>query len=346
MKLGSRLIGLDQAPYFIAEMSGNHNQSLERALQIVEAAAKSGAHALKIQTYTPDTMTLNLKEGDFFIKDKGSLWSGRSLYDLYQEAMTPWEWHRPIQERCQALGIDFFSTPFDASAVDFLEELNIPFYKIASFENVDIPLIRRVAQTKKPVIISTGLATLSEISDVVETIRSEGNSDIVLLKCTSAYPALPEFANLATIEGLRSVFGVEVGLSDHTLGATVPIVSVCQGATVIEKHFTLSRADKGVDSEFSMEPSEFKLMIQEVSNAKSSIGAVKFGPTEAELKSLRFRRSLYICEDLKKGDILTEKNLRAIRPGMGLAPKHLPILLGKRVKKEVKLGTPMAWDLI
>jgi pseudaminic acid synthase len=346
IKLGSKEIGCNCRPYIIAEMSGNHNQSLEKAISIVEAAAASGADALKIQTYTPDTMTLNLSEGEFFIQDKKSLWEGRSLYDLYSDAMTPWDWHRPIMNRCRELGLEFFSTPFDDTAVDFLEELDVPFYKIASFENTDIPLIRRVAKTGKPVIVSTGLATLKEIGETVETIRAEGNEQIILLKCTSAYPARPEDANLITIKNLRETFGVEVGLSDHTMGTTVPIVAICQGASVIEKHFTISRSDKGVDSAFSMEPEEFKQMIIELNKARASMGRVFYGISEAEKNSLLFKRSLYICEDLKEGEALNEENLRAIRPGFGLPPKYLDVFLGKRVSKDVKRGTALNWDLV
>jgi N-acetylneuraminate synthase len=346
MKLGSKKIGIDQEIYFIAEMSGNHNQSLPQALKIVDAAAEAGAQALKIQTYTPDTMTLDIAEREFFIEDKASLWKGKSLYQLYGEAMTPWEWHEPIMKRCQERGLDFFSTPFDATAVDFLEGLNVPFYKIASFENTDIPLIKRVARTKKPIIISTGLATLAEIAESVAAIRAEGNENIVLLKCTSAYPAPIHEANLNTIQMLKEKFSVEVGLSDHTPGHTVPVVSACLGATVIEKHFTISRAEGGVDSAFSMEPAEFKEMIKVVKESRSALGKSFLGISSSEEKSLRYKRSLYICEDLKPNDVLTEKNLRAIRPGLGLPPKHLAELLGKHVTVAVKKGTAMSWDLV
>lgn len=346
MKLGTKEIDPRRPVYFIAEMSGNHNQSLEKALKIVDAAAEAGADALKIQTYTPDTMTLDISEGDFFIEDKKSLWKGRSLYDLYKEAMTPWEWHQPILNRCREKGLDFFSTPFDATAVDFLEALNVPFYKIASFENTDLPLIRKVARTGKPVIISTGLASLAEISEAVATIRNEGNNQIVLLKCTSAYPARAEDANLISIKNLRETLNVEVGLSDHTMGSIVPIVSVCMGATVIEKHFTISRSEGGVDSSFSMEPSEFRQMVDEVSKAQKSMGQVFYGISESEEKSFVFRRSLYVCEDMKAGAVFTEKNLRAIRPGKGLPPKYQDVFMGKKILKDVKKGTPVSWDLI
>lgn len=344
MKLGGQKIGLTERPYIIAEMSGNHNQSLEKALEIVDAAAKSGVNALKIQTYTPDTMTLNISEGEFFIEDKKSLWKGKSLYELYGEAMTPWEWHAPIMERCNKHGIDFFSSPFDSTAVDFLEKLNVKFYKIASFELNDIPLIKKVAQTGKPMIMSTGMATISEIYDAVETAKKNGCKDIVLLKCTSAYPADPKEANLKTIRSLREIFGVEVGLSDHTMGIAVPIASIAMGATVIEKHFTIRRSDGGVDSAFSMEPQEFSQMIEEVNRAKDAIGDVHFGLTEAEKRSRVFRRSIYISEDIKKGEKFTSNNLRVIRPGLGLEPKFLDQVLGHMAKDDFKKGTPLSWD--
>lgn len=343
--LGKFKIGLKHPPFVIAEMSGNHNQSLERALAIVDAAAKTGAHALKIQTYTPDTMTLDISEKEFFIEDPKSLWKGKSLYQLYGEAMTPWEWHKVIKERCESHGMAFFSTPFDFTAVDFLEELNVDFYKIASFENTDLPLIKRVAQTKKPMIISTGMASVSEISEAVEVARENGCKDLILLKCTSAYPATPKDANILTIPNLRETFGVEVGISDHTMGIGVSIASVAMGATVIEKHFTLDRAEGGVDSAFSMEPSEFTQLVQESKKAWESIGRVSYDRGESEIKSLVFRRSLYISMDLKAGDIISEKNLRAIRPGLGLPPKYFDQLLGKKIKKDVKKGTATSWDL-
>lgn len=346
MKLGQRKIGINEKPFVIAEMSGNHNQSLEKALAIVDAAAETGVDALKIQTYTPDTMTLNISEGEFFIEDKKSLWKGKSLYELYGEAMTPWEWHQPIKERCEKWGLEFFSSPFDATAVDFLEKLGVSFYKIASFELNDIPLIKKVAQTGKPMIMSTGMATISEIYEAVETAKKNGCKDIILLKCTSAYPADPKEANLTTIRSLREIFGVEVGLSDHTMGIAVPIASIAMGASVIEKHFTIRRSDGGVDSAFSMEPQEFKDMVTEVNKAKDAIGKVHFGLTESELRSRVFRRSIYISEDVKKGEIFSEKNLRVIRPGLGLEPKFYETVLGKAAKNDFKKGTPLSWDKI
>lgn len=290
ISIGNRVIGPDHPPFIIAEMSGNHNQSLERALQIVEAAAKAGADALKIQTYTADTMTLDLEQEDFVIQDAGSLWKGRALYDLYREAATPWEWHQPIFERCRELGMIGFSTPFDHTSVDFLESMDVPLYKIASFENVDTPLIRRVARTGKPLIISTGMATLAELDEAVRAAREEGCQDLILLKCTSTYPASPAHSNLRTIPHLKQLFGVEAGLSDHTLGIGVAIASIALGATVVEKHFTLRRADGGVDAAFSLEPEEFHSLVTETKQAWQGLGKVAYGPGEHEKKSLRFRR--------------------------------------------------------
>lgn len=346
MKIESFQISKNHPPFVIAEMSGNHNQSLERALEIVEAAAKSGAHALKIQTYTADTMTLDVKEGDFFISDEKSLWKGQSLYDLYKIAYTPWEWHEPIMRRAKELGLICFSTPFDDTSVDFLESLDVPAYKIASFENADIPLIRKVAGTGKPMIISTGMATLAELDETVRTIREMGNNQIVLLKCTSTYPATPENSNVLTIPHLRELFQCEVGLSDHSMGVGVSVAAVAHGATVIEKHFTLNRADGGVDSAFSLEPEEMKQLVLETERAWLSLGEVRYGPTEAEKPSMKFRRSLYIAEDMKAGDMLTPKNLRSVRPGMGLPPKYYENLLGKSVKSDLKKGTPVTWEVV
>ena len=339
-------IGTHHPPFVIAEMSGNHNQSLERALEIVEAAAKTGVHALKIQTYTADTMTLNLDRGEFFIDDPKSLWKGNTLYNLYQQAYTPWEWHEPIFDRCKELGIIGFSTPFDATAVDFLESLDVPFYKIASFENADLPLIRKVASTGKPMIISTGMATIAELDETVRTAREAGCQDLILLKCTSTYPAKPEDTNILTIPHMRELFNLQVGLSDHTMGVGVAVASVALGATVIEKHFTLRRADGGVDSAFSMEPEEMTQLVVESERVWQSLGKVSYGPTEAEKKSMVFRRSLYVTQDLKAGDVLTHDNVRAIRPGYGLAPKYLEQVLGLTVGQDVKSGTPVQWALI
>lgn len=344
--IGTRCIGPRHQPFIIAEMSGNHNQSLERALEIVEAAAVTGAHALKIQTYTADTMTLDLDEGEFFISDPNSLWKGKSLYELYQEAYTPWEWHKPIFDRCKELGMIAFSTPFDETAVDFLERLDVPCYKIASFENTDIPLIRKVAATGKPMIISTGMATVAEMDESVRATREAGCKDVILLKCTSTYPATPENTNILTIPHMRELFQCEVGLSDHTMGIGVSIASVALGATVIEKHFTLRRADGGVDSAFSMEPEEMKALVVETELASQAMGRISYGPTEKEKASLQYRRSLYVAEDMKAGDVFNRKNLRAIRPGFGLPPKYYDIFLGKKIKKDAKKGIPVSWDLI
>jgi pseudaminic acid synthase len=339
-------IGPSHLPFVIAEMSGNHNQSLERALEIVEAAAKTGVHALKIQTYTADTMTLDLDRDEFFIDDPQSLWKGNSLYHLYQEAHTPWEWHKPIFDKCKDLGIIGFSTPFDFTSVDFLESLDVPFYKIASFENTDLPLIRKVASTGKPIIISTGMATIAELGETVAAAREAGCKDLVLLKCTSSYPSTPADSNLRTIPHLRDLFDVQVGLSDHTLGLGVAVASVAFGATVIEKHFTLDRADGGVDSAFSMEPEEARQLVIETERASQAMGRIHYGRTPSEEKSLVFRRSLYVAKDLKAGDVFTPENLRAIRPGYGLPPKHYEALLGKSVKCHVARGTPVTWDIL
>ena len=339
-------IGPGHPPFIIAEMSGNHNQSLDRALAIVEAAAKAGAHALKLQTYTADTMTLDIAEREFFINDPDSLWKGRSLYDLYKEAYTPWEWHKPIFDRCRELGLIYLSTPFDETAVDFLEELDVPCYKIASFENTDIPLIRKVATTGKPLIISTGMATIAELDETVCTTREAGCRDLILLKCTSSYPATPENTNILSIPHMAKLFDCQVGLSDHTMGIGAAVASVALGATMIEKHFTLSRANGGVDSAFSMEPEEMRSLVIETARAWQALGKVSYGPTEKEQKSLIFRRSLYIEQDMKKGDTLTRKNLKAIRPGLGLPPKYYDMLLGKRVNRDVHYGTAVSWELV
>jgi len=346
IRIADKLIGQTEVPFIIAEMSGNHNQSLERALEIVEAAAKTGAHALKIQTYTPDTMTIDLDEREFHISDPNSLWAGTSLYKLYGEAYTPWKWHKPIFDRARELGIIAFSTPFDDTAVDFLESLDVPCYKIASFENTDLPLIRRVAATEKPLIISTGMATVAELDETVRAAREAGCKDLVLLKCTSTYPATAENTNILTIPHLRELFGCEVGLSDHTMGVGVSVASVALGATVIEKHFTLDRADGGVDSTFSMEPAEMAQLVVETERAWQALGKVSYGPTEAEKKSIQFRRSLYVVQDLTAGDVLTKDNVRAIRPGLGLPTKYLELVLGKAVSRDVKRGTALGWELL
>lgn len=336
----------DGYPFIIAEMSGNHNQSLERALAIVDAAADAGVDAVKIQTYTADTMTIDIDTGEFSISDKDSLWKGETLYHLYEKAHTPWEWHTAIFERCKERGIMGFSTPFDDTSVDFLEDLGVPCYKIASFENVDLPLIRKVARTGKPIIASTGMTSVAELSDLVQTARENGCTDLTLLKCTSSYPASPEGTNLRTIPHMRELFGCAVGLSDHTLGIGAAVASVALGAAVIEKHFTLSRAEGGVDAAFSLEPAEMAQLVRECRTAALALGAVSYERAEQEQKSLQFRRSLYVVEDMKAGDVFTEKNLRRIRPGMGLSPKYYDIILGKKVNRDIIRGTPVQWDLI
>lgn len=339
-------VGLDQKPFIVAEMSGNHNQSLERALEIVDAAAKAGAHGLKLQTYTAATMTLDLDEGDFFISDEKSPWKGTSLYKLYEQAYTPWEWHKPIFDRCKEHGMLGFSTPFDFTAVDFLEELEVPFYKIASFENTDLPLIRKVASTGKPMVISTGMASIAELDEAVKAAKGAGCKNLVLLKCTSSYPADPKGTNILTIPHMRELFDVEVGLSDHTMGIGVATASVALGATFIEKHFTLSRADGGVDSEFSLEPHELKALVVETERAWQSLGKVSYGLGTQESASVKHRRSLYVVEDISEGEVLSAENVRAIRPGAGLSPKFMDLVLGKKVKSSVKKGTPLSWDLL
>jgi N-acetylneuraminate synthase len=326
-------------------MSGNHNHSLERALKIVEAAKRAGADAVKLQTYTADTITLDIGEREFFISDEGNLWRGQSLYELYQKAYTPWEWHKPIFDRCRELGLLAFSTPFDFTAVDFLEELNVPFYKIASFENIDLPLIKRIARTGKPIIASTGMASVAELFEMVEAARENGCPELVLLKCTSNYPATPEGSNLLTIPHMRELFRCEAGLSDHTMGIGVAIASVALGAVVIEKHFTLSRADGGVDAAFSMEPGEMAELVEESKKAWQSLGQVSYEASEQEKKSLKSRRSLYITADMKEGERVTERNMRSIRPGFGLPPKYYDVIIGKKVSRDLKRGTPVSWDI-
>ena len=333
---------LRNKPFIIAELSGNHNQSLHRAIKIIEAANQSGVDALKIQTYTAETMTIDCDRADFIIDDKNSLWYGEKLYDLYKKASTPYEWHKPIFDKCKELGIVCFSTPFDLTAVDFLEELNCPIYKIASFENGDIPLLKRVAKTKKPVVISLGMLGLDEIKEAIDTLKNNGCDDITILKCTSSYPASVENSNLLTLLDLQKHFpDCKVGLSDHTLGIGAAIASVALGASVIEKHFTLSRADGGVDSEFSMEPAEMKQLVAECKNAYKALGKINYELSESEQKSLKFRRSLYVIKDIKKGEKFTSENIRSIRPGFGLHPRYYEEILGKTATKDLKFGIPL-----
>lgn len=346
VKIDNRTIGCNYPPFVIAEMSGNHNQSLERAIQIVEAAADAGAHAIKLQTYTADTLTIDTNAPAFYIDDAASPWTGKSLYALYKQAYTPWEWHEPILKRCKALGLIAFSTPFDESAVDFLESLNVPAYKIASFENNHLPLIKKAASTGKPLIISGGMAAIAELDEAVTAAREAGCKDIILLKCTSSYPASPTNSNILTIPHMRQLFNCEVGLSDHTLGVGVAIASIALGATVIEKHFTLSRTDGGVDSAFSMEPNELKLLVEETFKAWEALGSIHYGPTQNEKGSIKFRRSIYVIKDIEQGEIFTPDNIRIIRPGGGLPPKYYDILLGKQAACKITKGTPMHWGFI
>ena len=346
MKIASVNVGAGYPPFVIAEMSGNHNQSIERAMALVDAAANAGAHALKIQTYTADTMTLDLRQGEFMVSDPDSLWAGKSLYELYQQAYTPWEWHKPIFERAATHGMLAFSTPFDETAVDFLETLGVPCYKIASFENTDVPLIKRVAATGKPMIISTGMATVAELELSVTTAREAGCKDLVLLKCTSTYPAEPVNTNLQTIPHMRELFGCDIGLSDHTMGVGASVAAVALGACVIEKHFTLNRAEGGVDAAFSLEPAELASLVVETRRAFDALGQVRYGPTTAEKASIVFRRSLYVVKDIAAGEVLSPENVRAIRPGLGLAPRHYDSVVGKNARTSIKAGTALSWELI
>jgi pseudaminic acid synthase len=346
IQLGHLQVGHEHPPLIIAELSGNHDQSLDKALAMVDAAAAAGAQAIKLQTYTADTMTLDIDSGEFFIDNPESLWAGTSLYQLYQIAHTPWDWHQAIFERAKNLGMLAFSTPFDLTAVAFLESLNVPCYKIASFENTDHALLAAVAKTGKPVIMSTGMASIAELADAVEVLTSNGCSQLILLKCTSNYPARPVDANLLTIPHLAQLFDCQAGLSDHTTGIGVSIAAVALGATVIEKHFVLDRAEGGVDAEFSLEPTEMQQLVEETARAWTALGKVHYGVTDKEIASRKHRRSLYISADLTAGTVLTADNLRAIRPGLGLAPKYLALVLGRKVKADVKRGTALSWDLL
>ncbi len=344
IRIGNREIGPGAPVYVVAELSANHNKNFERAAASVVAAKKSGADAVKLQTYTPDTMTIRCDNEYFRIK--GTLWNNRTLYDLYSEAYTPWDWHAKLKRVADDEGIQLFSTPFDSSAVDFLEELGVPAYKVASFEIVDIPLLRRIARTGKPVIVSTGMATLAEIDEAVQTLRNAGASEIALLKCTSAYPSSPEEMNLRTLTHLRDAFGLPVGLSDHTLSIAVPVAAVALGACIVEKHFTLCRSDGGPDSAFSLEPDEFRAMVQAIREAERALGSVRYGPTDYERESLAFRRSLFVVRDMRAGEPFTEQNVRSIRPSYGLHPRYLDTILGRRASRDIKAGTPLSWDLV
>lgn len=345
IKIGDREINEDSPTYVIAEMSGNHNMDYDRALRILYAAKESGADAIKLQTYTADTITLNCDDPCFQIT-QGTLWDGRTLYNLYKEAYTPWEWQPKLQEVAKEIGLDFFSTPFDFTSVDFLEQMSIPVYKIASFEMTDIPLIRKVAKLGKPIIMSTGIATLQDIELAINTCKEVGNNDVILLKCCSAYPTPYEDINLRTMVNMADTFDCLVGLSDHTMGHDVAVASVAMGAKVIEKHLTLSRADGGVDSAFSMEPQEFKDMVNGIRNVEKALGKVTYELTDKQKGEREHGRSLFIAKDMKAGEILTPENMRSVRPAHGLHTKYYDMLLGKKVNKDVKLGTPMSWDII
>jgi N-acetylneuraminate synthase len=344
-KIKNRIIKPGQTTYIIAEMSANHNQDFEQAVKLIEIAKRVGADAIKLQTYTPDTITIKC-DNKYFQIDNASIWNGRNLFDLYSEAYTPWEWQPKLKEIADKLDIDLFSTPFDNTAVDFLDEMDVPAYKIASFEIVDIPLIRRIAQTGKPIIMSTGMATLAEIEEAVCTMRNAGNNQLALLKCTSAYPAQPEDMNLLTIPHLSLAFSVPVGLSDHTLGTALPSAGVALGACIVEKHLTLSRSVPGPDSAFSLEPGEFKTMVEAVRTIEKALGEVYYGVSEYESQSRIFRRSLFVVQDMKAGEIFTENNVRSIRPGNGLHTRFLDVIVGKKAKINIERGTPLNWDLI
>ena len=344
--LSGRRIGAEAKPFIIAEMSGNHNRSIDKAMAIVKAAAETGTDAIKLQTYTPDSLTIDQHGGLFDITDTNSLWRGRNLYELYQEAMTPYEWHKPIFDYAKELGIICFSTPFDEDAVDFLEELGAPVHKIASFENNHHPLLKKIAQTGKLVIISTGVSSLQDLIESVDILKRNECKDLVLLKCTSTYPASPENTNVKTIPHMKELFQCEVGLSDHTMGTGVAVAAVAMGATVIEKHFCLSRAEGGVDSAFSLEPHEFKMLVTETERAWQSLGQVQYGVQEAEKKSINYKRSLYVVKDIKAGEKFTEQNIRVIRPGDGLHPRYFQTILGRKAAKDILKGTPFHFDFL
>jgi len=345
IEIGEKKVGPEQRVYIVAEMSANHNQDFDQAVELLKAAKEAGADAVKLQTYTPDTLTIRSNK-EYFRIGKGTLWEGKTLYELYSEAYMPWEWQPKLKKIADEIGIDLFSTAFDPTAVDFLEDMGVPVHKVASFEIVDIPLIEKMARTGKPLIISTGMAMLDEIEEAVQAARKAGATQIALLKCTSAYPAPPEEMNLRAIPHLTEAFHVPVGLSDHTLGIAVPVAAVALGACIVEKHFTLSRDIPGPDSAFSLEPHEFKTMVEAIRTAEKALGEVRYEVGEQEAKSRVFRRSLFVVKDMKAGEIFTEENLRSIRPGYGLHPKHLKDVLGRRAIQDIKKGTPLGWNLI
>lgn len=346
MLIGSRSVSENDPPFIIAELSSNHDQSLSTALKMVEAVAGSGAHAIKLQTFTPDMMTLNIQKPDFLIQDSKSLWYGQTLYDLYTKAQTPWEWHSEIFAKAADLGLVAFSTPFDETAVEFLEELDVPCFKIASFENNHLPLIKKIAQTNKPILLSSGLASKAQLEEAIATIREAGGTDILLMKCTSNYPAEEKDSNIKTIPDIREQFSVEVGISDHTLGIGVAVAAVGLGATAIEKHFVLERSSGSLDAAFSLEPDELTSLVVETGRAWRSLGHIHYGPTESEEKSCQFRRSIYVSKDLKIGDLLSKDSIKVIRPGYGLEPKYLDQVLGQRVMSDIPAGSPLNWDMI
>lgn len=344
--ISGHLIGDRHTPFVIAELSGNHGQSLDTAMAMIKAAAATGVQAIKLQTYTADTMTLDVCHGEFVINDEANLWRGESLHSLYQKAMTPWEWHKPLFDYAKSLGLVAFSSPFDVTAVEFLETLEVPCYKIASFENTDHELLTAVARTGKPVIMSTGMATEAELTESVQLLRREGCEQLILLKCTSHYPADPVDANLMTISDLAQRFNCQSGLSDHTLGIGVSIAAVALGATVLEKHFVLDRTLGGVDADFSMEPQEFAALVQESKRVHVALGKVSYGPVGQEKESVKFRRSLYVSLDVRQGDTFSPQNLRSVRPGLGLAPKHMAAFIGNKAACDIKSGTALNWDML
>ena len=344
ININNRLIGTGNPVFIVAEMSANHNQDFKRAVEIMETAKEAGADAVKVQTFTPDTITLDCDNEYFRIK--GTLWDGLKLHDLYQRAFMPWQWYPELKKIAERLNIILFSTPFDPTAVDFLEFMETPAYKVASSEIVDTGLLKKIAKTGKPVILSTGMATLDEIRSAVEVIQNQGNQQIALLKCTAVYPALPEEMNLRTIAGLKETFGIDIGLSDHTMGIEIPVAAVALGACIIEKHLTLSRHENGVDSDFSLEPKEFKMMIQAIRKVEKAMGQIQYGPVGRETISCKYRRSLFVVKDIPKAEEITTDNIRSIRPGQGLAPKELDRVLGRKVKQELKKGTPLSWEML
>jgi N-acetylneuraminate synthase len=344
MTIGGRQIGLAYKPFVIAELSGNHNQQLALALKMIDAAAETGVDAIKLQSFTADSITLDCDQSDFLIQEKNSLWYGQRLYDLYEKASTPYEWHETLFNHAKSLGLLAFSSPFDENAVDFLESLNVPCYKIASFELTHIPLIKKAASTGKPLIISTGMGTAQEIEDAVLAARTAGCKELILLKCTSTYPAEPANTNLNTLADFQQRFDCQIGLSDHTAGVGASVAAVALGATVIEKHFVLDRSAGGVDAAFSLEPDEFKMLVTETDRAWQAMGSVVYGGSDAENKSKQYRRSIYVSQDIEAGDILTPDNIRVVRPALGLAPKHWDDVLGKCVNQGLAKGTPLSWE--